>query len=243
MTKTLSRAQARKAIKEMPIENILLVGKSDLTAKQKAFAQAVALGNTGAESYRIAYDTKAKPKHQGNKASELKADERIQREIQAYMLANEAAKYRTSEALRNLVIQSLTQVLINPDTKDAQRVQAAKVLGTVTEVAAFTERREVINSTGSAAIKEKILAELKTLMLGGNGDVTDIDADDLLSELALSNQPDDMENADLDSEDPTLPRPPQTEESRSQDSLHITSHEGSNSLSIDNKFRPDNSSD
>ena len=241
MTKTLSRAQARKAIKEMPIEQVLLVGKSDLTAKQKLFAKSVALGETGAESYRIAYSDKGLKKTQGDGASRLKADPRIAAEIEAYVLANEAAKYRTSEALRNLVIQSLTQVLINPDTKDAQRVQAAKVLGTVTEVAAFTERREVINSTGSAAIKEKILAELKTLMLGGNGDVTDIDADDLLSELALSNQPDDMENADLDSKDPTLPRPPQTEESRSQDSLHISSHEGSTHIS--NTFRPDNSSD
>lgn len=241
MTKTLSRAQARKAIKEMPIEQILLVGKSDLTAKQKLFAKSVALGETGAESYRIAYSDKGLKKTQGDEASRLKSDPRISAEIEAYMLANEAAKYRTAESLRNLVIQSLTQVLINPDTKDAQRVQAAKVLGTVTEVAAFTERREVINSSGSAAIKEKILAELKTLMLGSNGDVTDIDADDLLSELAPSTQPDDMENVMPDSDEPTHPRPPQTEESRSQDSLHISSHERSTQIS--NTFRSDNSSD
>lgn len=241
MTKTLSRAQARKAIKEMPIEQILLVGKSDLTAKQKLFAKSVALGETGAESYRIAYSDKGLKKTQGDEASRLKSDPRISAEIEAYMLANEAAKYRTAESLRNLVIQSLTQVLINPDTKDAQRVQAAKVLGTVTEVAAFTERREVINSSGSAAIKEKILAELKTLMLGSNGDVTDIDADDLLSELAPSTQPDDMENVMPDSDEPTHPRPPQTEESRSQDSLHINPHERSTQIS--NTFRSDNSSD
>lgn len=239
MTKTLSRAQARKAIKEMPIEQVLLVGKSSLTAKQKLFAKSVALGETGAESYRIAYSDKGLKKTQGDNASRLKSDSRIQAEIEAYMLANEAAKYRTAEALRNLVIQSLTQVLINPDTKDAQKVQAAKVLGTVTEVAAFTERRILINSTGSAAIKEKILTELKTLMLGNNGDITDIDADDLLSELASSTQPDDMENADLDSEDPTLPLPPQAEESRSLDSLHINPHERSTQIS--NKFRSDDS--
>ena len=241
MTKTLSRAQARKAIKEMPIEQVLLVGKSDLTAKQKLFAKSVALGETGAESYRIAYSDKGLKKTQGDEASRLKSDPRISAEIEAYMLANEASKYRTAESLRNLVIQSLTQVLINPDTKDAQRVQAAKVLGTVTEVAAFTERREVINSSGSAAIKEKILAELKTLMLGSNGDITDIDADDLLSELAPSTQPDDMENVMPDSDEPTLPRPTQTEESRSQDSLHISSHKGSTQIS--NTFRSDNSSD
>lgn len=239
MTKTMSRAQARKAIKEMPIEQILLVGKSDLTAKQKLFAKSVALGNTGSESYRIAYSDKGLKKTQGDEASRLKSDPRISAEIEAYMLANEAAKYRTAEALRNLVIQSLTQVLISPDTKDAQRVQAAKVLGTVTEVAAFTERREVINSSGSAAIKEKILAELKTLMLGSNGDVTDIDADDLLSELAPSSQPDDMENADPDSEEPTHPLPPRTEENRSPDSLHINPHERSTQIS--NTFRSDDS--
>lgn len=65
MTKTMSRAQARKAIKEMPIEQILLVGKSDLTAKQKLFAKSVALGNTGSESYRIAYSDKGLKKNTG----------------------------------------------------------------------------------------------------------------------------------------------------------------------------------
>ena len=184
MAKTLSRRETRQALKEMPIETILQVGKSELTAKQKAFAKAVAMGNTGAESYRLAYDTKAKPKHQGNKASELKADERIKREIESYQLAIEAGKYRSSEALRSLVLHSLTQVLIDPETKPAQKIQAARVLGQVTEINLFTERKEITHINGSDEIKSQIMAQLKTLMLGsGISDVVDIESADLLAEL------------------------------------------------------------
>jgi hypothetical protein len=60
--------------------------------------------------------------------------------------------------LRDLVIQSLVQVVIDPQAKHSVKVSAARVLGTVTEVAAFTERKEtrVITSSataGFAAVK------------------------------------------------------------------------------------------
>jgi len=184
MTKPLSRRETRKALKEMPIESILMVGKSELTTKQKAFAKAVALGNTGAESYRMAYNTKSTAKNQGNKACELKADARIQREIESYQLAIEASKYRSSEALRSLVLHSLTQILIDPDTKPAQKIQAARTLGQVTEVAAFTERKEVTHVNGSEAIKSQIMSQLKTLMLNtSSSDVIDVESNALLAEL------------------------------------------------------------
>ena len=191
--KTLSRQEAKKALAEIPMHEVLSVSNSELTARQKEFARQVALGNTGAESYRKAYNTKAKPKHQGNKASELKADERIQREIESYKLANQASAYRSAEALRSLVIHSLTQVLIDPDTKPAQKIQAAKVLGTVTEVAAFTERKQITHIKDSADIKEKILDQIKTIMLnaGSTGEIQDVDAIELLNELTTEKVVDD----------------------------------------------------
>ena len=184
--KTIGRQAIRETLKEVPIESVLLLGKSELTAKQKEFARNVAMGETGAESYRKAYNTKAKPKHQGNKASELKADERIQREIEAYKLAIQAETYRSAAGLRSLVLHSLTQVLIDPATKPAQKIQAARVLGQVTEVAAFTEVKQITHVNGSDEIKAQIMNQLKGLMLsaGQSGDVVDVTANELLEELA-----------------------------------------------------------
>lgn len=168
----LSRKQVKEALQTVPIDQVLGV-PGELTHKQKTFARLVASGETGAGAYRKAYDTKAKPKTQGDHASRLKADDRIKAEIEAYRLANEAAAYRTPQQLRDLVIHSLTQVIIDPETNAAQRIQAAKVLGTVTEVAAFTERREVTHVKSSADAKAQLMQRLRDLMTSG---ATDVDA-------------------------------------------------------------------
>lgn len=219
----MKRKEIRKALTEMPIETVLMVGKSELTPKQREFAKNVALGHTGAEAYRQAYKTTGKPKTAGDNASRLKADERIKAEIEAYELALEAQKYRSSESLRALVIQSLVSVLIDPDAKQSTKVTAAKVLGTVTEVAAFTERKEITTVNGSDAIKAQIMDQLKTLMLGtgNNQDVTDVDAVDLLAELnAADDEPQSSADSDADSGDPTVGAPPELVESESHPATH-----------------------
>lgn len=186
--KTIGRQAIRDTLKEVPIESVLLLGKSDLTHKQKEFARHVALGETGAESYRKAYNSKGKKKTQGDNASRLKADSRIQAEIDAYKLAIQAETYRSAAGLRSLVLHSLTQVLIDPATKPAQKIQAARVLGQVTEVAAFTEVKKITHVNGSDEIKAQIMSQLKGLMLsaGQSGEVVDVDAVNLLEELAGS---------------------------------------------------------
>jgi hypothetical protein len=218
----MKRKEVRQALKEMPIETILMVGKSELTPKQREFARQVALGNTGAESYRKAYDSKGTPNTVGTEASLLKANPKIAQEIEAYELALEAQKYRSSESLRALVIQSLVSVLIDPDAKQSTKVTAAKVLGTVTEVAAFTERKEITTISGSDAIKSQIMDQLKTLMIGsGSSDVTDVDAVDLLAELATDRVPLD----DAAPADPTAPAPPAVAEPESRPHIHTIPHE------------------
>ena len=84
--------------------------------------------------------------------------------------------------MRALVIQTLVQTAIDPETKPAVRVQAAKVLGTVTEVAAFTERKEVRTISSSEDARAKVMAEIKALMLGTDS-AEDIQARELLDEL------------------------------------------------------------
>ena len=134
----------------------------------------------------------------------------------------EAAKYRSSAGLRDLVIHSLTQVLIDPETNPAQRIQAAKVLGTVTEVGAFTERKEVTHVNGSDSIKATIMAQLKTFMLKGNDDVVDVQADDLLAELV--NSADGAPHAMPDADDPTHPPPPAVDDETPPSQLHTIPH-------------------
>ena len=181
----LSRKQVKEALQTVPIDQVLSV-PGQLTHKQKTFARLVAEGNTGAEAYRKAYNATGKKKTQGDNASRLKRDSRIQAEIDAYQAAIEAAKYRTPAHLRELVIHSLVKIAIDDDVKAATRVQAAKVLGTVTEVAAFTERKEVTHIKTAQDAKGAILERLREVMKADATDAQVIDAESLLSELTAT---------------------------------------------------------
>ena len=183
----------------MPVEHLFSKAVSrGLTTKQKNFALEIAKGSTGAAAYRKTYNTQSSKKTHGDAASRLKSDIRIKSEIEAYALAIEAEKHRSPAALRALVIQSLVQVVIDPDAKQATRVQAAKVLGTVTEVAAFTERKEVRTITSSEDARAKVMGELRRLMGSTVTDVTIVDAaaDSLLAELAPAQDVDEYSEAD-----------------------------------------------
>lgn len=186
MVSKLSRKQLGEALETVPIEHVL--GKTvskGLTAKQKRFALEVAKGATKASAYRAAYDVTSKAT-MTSKPYELARDGRIQAEIAAYETAIEAAKYRTPAALRELVIQSLVSVVINPETKDSVKVAAAKVLGTVTEVAAFTERKEVRTIKSSDDAKAQVLNQIRSIMReqATDASVIEADADSLLAEIA-----------------------------------------------------------
>ena len=165
------------------------------------------MGATGSEAYRSAYNTKATPKRVGSDASKLKAKPSISQEIEAYRVALEAEKQRTPAALRALAIQSLVQVMIDPEAKDATKVQAAKAIGAITEVALFTERRETKVITSSESSKAALMEQLRDLMKANATDaqVIEAEASTLLEELAAVTHP-----------SPT----PLTSEQESQDLLH-----------------------
>jgi hypothetical protein len=172
----LSRKAIREGLDTLPIEEILGASVSkELTPKQRAFAREVAKGKTKADAYRAAYKPDATPATIGREPYMLAADPRVAKEIEAYSLALEAAKHRTPAHLRELVIQSLVSVLLDDDAKHATKVQAAKVLGTVTEVAAFTERKEVRTISTTEDAKAKVLGQLREIM---QADAQDVDAID-----------------------------------------------------------------
>ncbi len=184
--KKLSRAQITQALDTVPVATLL--GRStarELTPKQRRFAKEVAKGATKADAYRAAYDVTSAHTMK-SKPYELAKDARIQAEITAYQVALETAEHRTPGALRALVVQSLAQILVDPDAKHAVRVQAAKVLGTVTEVAAFTERREVRTISTSEDARAKLMAEIKELAKAQaiDAEIIERDADSLMRELA-----------------------------------------------------------
>jgi predicted house-cleaning noncanonical NTP pyrophosphatase (MazG superfamily) len=208
----LSRKQLREALNTVPMVQVL-GGSPELTHKQREFARLVASGETGAGAYRKAYNSKGKPKTQGDHASRLKNDDRIAAEIEAYKAANAALAYQTPQQLRQLVIHSLVKVMTNPDAKEATVVQAAKVLGTVTEVAAFTERKEVTHVKTSEDARAQLMAKLREVV---SGDVEDAQikdsADSLAQELILSasdgnvtSKTDDDGNVTSDAQDATPP--------------------------------------
>jgi hypothetical protein len=115
--------------------------------------------------------------------------------IEAYQLANEAAKYRTPAQLRELVIHQLTQHALNTECPPAQRIKALELLGKVSEVAAFTERKETTIVKQSADIKTRLLESLRNVV-DVDAKVVDSDADSLLAEIIGAKRAQDGELAE-----------------------------------------------
>ena len=196
--KTITRKQARETIQAKGLEGALHLGKSGLTAKQRKFAEGIVLqGLTGADSYRQAYNAKGKPKTVGNHASALKQHEGIKREMELLELHKQRAASYSVDSIKALIVSTLTDIAINSD-KDAVRVSAAKTLGVISGVDMFRETKRIETVKDSDEIKNQIMQQLKTMMLG-NDDAETVDATDLLAELSAKENPPDS--------DPTAPPP------------------------------------
>ena len=227
--KKLSRRQIKEGFDQFPVEMLLSAGpgkKADLTPRQREFARQLALAPSKAEAYRRAYDAKGKAKTVGDNAHRLSRDSRIQAERDAYILALEAEKHRTPAQLKSLLVQQLVQHSLDEDFPPAQRVQCLKLLGSLFEVGAFVERKEITTVKRSDDIRARILETLKDVT-----DVQAIDVDDGLSLLAeLRTGQDDAEI--LGSADPTTGAPPQKSSGGSGEDTHTIPLESSNPESI-----------
>jgi len=172
----LSRADIARGLDSVPIAHVLLgaanAKTTKLTHKQRKFAEALALGESKAGAYRAAYDTHSKPGIQSLEGSRLAAHPKIALQVDALRLAAEAKNYATPPALRQLVIERLTAHAIDSDIPPAQRLRALELLGKITEVAAFTERREIVRVTDSATARDKLLISLREVLRAQAIDVT-----------------------------------------------------------------------
>ena len=166
----LSRSEIVEGLKSTPIASVLLGAQSKtrkLTSKQAAFAERIVMGDSKAAAYRSAYDTHTNPVAQSIEGQRLVKNPIVALQIDALRLAAEAANHATPAALRSLVIQKLTEIGIDPSQKAAQRLRALELLGKVTEIAAFTERRELIHTESASDSRTKLLANLR-LALSNN---------------------------------------------------------------------------
>ena len=217
----ISKREIREGLEQIPIEQLLLgsANSRELTHKQKTFAKQVALGKPKTEAYRIAYDTKAKKSTQAVNAHKVSNNDNVKNMIEAYKRAFEAREYQKPERLRELVIHQLTEMALNPEVKDAQRIRSLELLGKVSEVGAFTERKETKVIHESSKIKERLLEQLKTII---NVDAKELDdsGDSLLRELSGQN-PTETED---ESQDPTTTPPPYIDHADGGTVIHSIPH-------------------
>ena len=116
-------------------------------------------------------------------------------------MALEAQKYTTPAHLRALTIHKLTEKALDPDIAPAQQIKALELLGKITEVALFTERREVIQTSNSSEIRAKLLNSIRLALSTQTAETIEPNqADDLLAELS-GVRPDDDQTSDYVDED------------------------------------------
>jgi hypothetical protein len=188
----LTRAQIKESLKSVPMETILLgvhsAKQTGLTAKQIRFAEEIARGETKAGAYRKAYKSTGKPETQSKRGQELMKTGAVSAQVEAFQAAFEAQKYATPAHLRALTIHELTKHALDETFPPAQRMKALELLGKITEVALFTERREVVSVSNPAEIKEKLMASLRLAMGSDIVDVEATDGADLLAEIEQGRQ-------------------------------------------------------
>ena len=142
----------------------------------------------------------------------------IQLLIDAYSQANHAKEYHSPLRLRELVIHQLTMHALAEDVPPAQRIKSLELLGKVTEVGAFTERKESVVIHESSKLKQKLLDQLKTIVSEDGAQVTEDEGDKLLKELMG------YRVAESSDHEPTHTAPPEVENDHPQSYTHINPH-------------------
>lgn len=231
----MTRAQIAEALDTVPLDTILAGSRTEsrLSPKQKEFARQLALGNSKAGAYREAYKSKGNKKTHAANGYKVSLSAEVQQIKKAYEVAIEAAKQRTPAQLRELVIHQLTAHALDQEVPPAQRIQALKLLGTVSEVAAFTERKEVTNVRKSEDVRSALLEKLRTI----SGTAVDAvlipqeeTADSLLAEIHAGHAANAAENAQPAAQDdpppldPTRAPPPSIAFDHPDGDLHSIPH-------------------
>ena len=204
--KKLSRKEIAEGLEQIPINQILLgSGKAGqtLTKKQKAFAEEVIKTGNKSASYRKTYNTKGKATTAHRDALKIANNPKVATYIQALEQAKEAETYLLPARLRSIAIHRLTSLALNDEINPAQQLKALELIGKMTEVALFTERRELVKVTDSADMRDQLMKSIRlAFSSGGAVDVEATEVDSLLNEisgLTAVNDPD-LDHAAIDSD-------------------------------------------
>ena len=144
----------------MPIDKLLLGTDSKtttLTKKQQDFARLVAEGTPKAEAYRNAYDSKGTKATEANEGHKLSITPAVSTMIDQLKVSIEATKYLLPVHLRSLIVQKLTEKALDDTIKTSDQLRAIELLGKLTDVSAFTERKEIIKHSDSTEARAKLI--------------------------------------------------------------------------------------
>lgn len=136
--------------------------KGGLTAKQEAFAQGVAKGQTLSEAYREAYDcSNMKDSSVWTEASKLMDNPKVIHRVNGLQQAKEDRALHDSTRLKRLVLERLHQEATQAES-DSARIRALELLGK--SIAMFTDKveQETTERT-SQDLEQELIARLKRL--------------------------------------------------------------------------------
>lgn len=201
----LTRKQIAEGLKQQPIEKLLLGADSKittLTKKQRAFAEKVANGEPKAKAYRETYNSNGKPTTQARNAHELANNTNVQAMIDRLKLANEATAYLLPVHLRSLIVQKLTEKALDDNIKTSDQLRAIELLGKLTEVSAFTERKEIVKQSDSNEAKAKLINAIANAIKQTNTLTDDkrASAESLLNEISNARQVQTVDQVDENGE-------------------------------------------
>jgi hypothetical protein len=87
--------------------------------------------------------------------------------------------------LRSIAIHRLTGLALNDEINPAQQLKALELIGKMTEVALFTERRELVKVTDSEQMRDQLMKSIRlAFSSGGAIDVEASEVDSLLDEIS-----------------------------------------------------------
>ena len=157
----LSRQDIKEGMKAIPIEKIVLGSNNPngvkLTKKQKHFAEQLVVTGNKTEAYRRAYKADGKRQTNARNAQNVAKNSHVQTYIMALEAAKQAEEYLLPARLRALTIHKLSQLALSDEIAPAQQLKALELIGKMTEVALFSERREIVHSLDSNTLKAKLM--------------------------------------------------------------------------------------
>jgi hypothetical protein len=156
----LTRKQITDGLKTMPIDKLLLGTDSKtktLTKKQQDFARLVAEGTPKAEAYRNTYNTNGNKAVEASEGSRLSMTPAVSAMIDQLKVSIEATKYLLPVHLRSLIVQKLTEKALDDSIKTSDQLRAIELLGKLTDVSAFTERKEIVKHSDSTEARAKLI--------------------------------------------------------------------------------------